>query len=190
MDYYDTLRASNARSKQRRNENSSLLMSALTTPMSSTGDSGAGVVSPTSPTSPATGKGNKPSGGRSRWGNPDEKDWYSRNITTQRTGKFSYNVNKQAAGAFDSFLKALMSQGYDVKEVQSYNNRNIRGSSEKSQHGYGTAIDINVANNPMLNGKLKTDMPDNINALANSFGLTWGGSWKNRPDPMHFEYTG
>ena len=195
MEYYDALRASNERSKSRRKDNTSMIMSALSTPaptpLSSSGGSGAGVVSPNDVTAQApTGKKNKESGGRSRWGNPDDKSWYAKNMVKQTTGKYSYNVNRQAAGAFDGFLKALMGQGYNVKEVQSYNNRNIRGSSNKSQHAFGTAIDINVGANPMLNGKLKTDMPANINELANSYGLIWGGSWKNRPDPMHFEYTG
>src|SRR6185312_13762636 len=69
-----------------------------------------------------------------------------------------------------------------------YSNRNMRGGSQRSEHAYGLAIDINPAQNPF--GSSKTDMPKDIHALAAKYGLIWGGDWKSKPDPMHFQWGG
>ena len=39
----------------------------------------------------------------------------------------------------------------------------------------------------MTYGRTVTNMPGDISALAAQFGLSWGGNWKNKKDPMHFE---
>lgn len=73
--------------------------------------------------------------------------------------------------------------------IDSWNWRLIRGSASRSLHSFGVALDIDPATNPQ--GKpLRTDIPWYVRSLAASHGITWGGSWKRRPDAMHFEYQG
>ncbi|MFH0303502.1 M15 family metallopeptidase, partial [Bradyrhizobium sp. 31Argb] len=78
---------------------------------------------------------------------------------------------------------------YPIRSIGGYNHRTIAGSNRLSQHAFGNAIDINPGANPMQHG-LRTDMPANISEMAAKHGLSWGGDWKGRKDPMHFEWTG
>lgn len=95
-------------------------------------------------------------------------------------------VSEQHAEQFQGFLTDLEGQGYKVKSLGGYANRqNVNNPNRKSEHAHGNAIDINPAQNP--NGKtLITDMPANINDLAKKWGLGWGGNWKSVKDAMHF----
>jgi hypothetical protein len=102
----------------------------------------------------------------------------------------SLNVNAKAAEAFKGFLDELESNGYPIKSLGGHNLRRIRGGSGWSQHAYGNAIDINPEENPMLQGKLQTNLPANVSEMAAKYGLSWGGDWKNRKDAMHFEWMG
>ena len=67
-----------------------------------------------------------------------------------------------------------------------YNHRMVRGSKTKwSNHAYGCAIDFNAAENWM---GTKGNMPQ---AVINAFlrqGAMWGGYYRGRTDPMHFEF--
>lgn len=102
-----------------------------------------------------------------------------------------WQVYKQAAPAFEGFFKDLVATGYQPTSSGGFNYRNKRGGSSLSQHAFGTAIDLNAADNPML-GKgaaVKTNLPANVGEIAAKHGLEWGGNWKS-PDAMHFEYTG
>lgn len=73
----------------------------------------------------------------------------------------------------------------------SYVPRFIRGSRTRlSNHAYGSAFDINVAWNYLgtrgalagCQGSVRELVP-----IANKLGFYWGGHFKGRPDPMHFE---
>lgn len=71
----------------------------------------------------------------------------------------------------------------------SYEPRKIRGSSKISMHAYGAAIDFDAEHNGMTYsrtaGYFKPDHP-----LVKAFkaeGWFWGGDYKKRRDPMHFE---
>ena len=94
---------------------------------------------------------------------------------------------KPAAASFEGLIKDLVAKGYGPTSSGGYNYRNIRGGNELSQHAFGKAIDMNSLTNAL--GMQQSDIPDAAN-LAKKWGLEWGGTWKNRPDPMHFEYTG
>lgn len=122
-------------------------------------------------------------------GDPLSNGWRLRNLTTIKlpNGQ-SWTVNKQAAPAFRGLFDALQEAGYDPKSSGGFNYRAIRGGSRLSQHAFGNAIDIDAANNPL--GSTRTNMPANIADLAAKAGLEWGGNWKRRPDPMHFEWKG
>lgn len=127
-----------------------------------------------------------------RWGGPgisDDPQWQSENLVTIESGNGeSWQVNKLAAAAFQGFLTELEATGYGIKSSGGFNYRPIRGSKtgKLSEHGKGLAIDLNAETNPL--GSEATDLPPNVSEIAAKYGLKWGGDFKGRKDPMHFEY--
>jgi peptidoglycan hydrolase-like protein with peptidoglycan-binding domain len=68
-----------------------------------------------------------------------------------------------------------------------YNPRLIRGSKTKwSNHAYGAAIDLYASKNGMGTGRGKMPLP--VVAAFKSEGARWGGDYRGRTDPMHFEF--
>ncbi len=68
-----------------------------------------------------------------------------------------------------------------------YNPRFVRGSTSKwSNHAYGAAIDLNASQNGF--GKGKGNIPLPVIAAFKRQGARWGGDYKGRTDPMHFEF--
>jgi peptidoglycan LD-endopeptidase CwlK len=79
--------------------------------------------------------------------------------------------------------------------------RNILGTSQKSMHAYGIAIDINVKDshywkwdykewaNPEVESAViwRNKIPMEIVEIFEKQGFIWGGRW-HRYDTMHFEY--
>jgi hypothetical protein len=65
----------------------------------------------------------------------------------------------------------------------SYLNRTVSGTSVKSTHAFGIAIDINALAN--VRGTAG-DIPPDVAAQWEAEGGDWGGDW-TEPDPMHFE---
>lgn len=123
------------------------------------------------------------------FGDPLEQDWQKNNlVTVVAPNGQRFVVHKDAAPSFQGLLNDLGQSGYNIKSDGGFNYRNIRGSDKLSQHAFGNAIDINAATNGL--GSRTTDMPSNIADVAANRGLEWGGNWKDRPDPMHFEWTG
>jgi hypothetical protein len=75
-----------------------------------------------------------------------------------------------------------------------YNCRTIAGSSARSMHGYGAAIDVNVKqsdywrwSNDPRNPIWKNRIPVEIARVFEKHGFIWGGYWYHF-DTMHFEY--
>jgi hypothetical protein len=125
------------------------------------------------------------------FGDPTSPGWEEQNLVTIRAPNGqTWRVHRLAAPAFQGLLGDLAAAGYDAQSSGGFNYRPIRGGTRLSQHAFGNAIDINAAANPMLKGVLQTNLPANTAELAAKYGLTWGGTWKNRPDPMHFEWRG
>lgn len=125
------------------------------------------------------------------FGDPTTPGWEDQNLVTiQAPSGQSWRVHKLAAPSFEGLLRDLVAAGYNPTSSGGFNYRPVRGGTSLSQHAFGNAIDINAAANPMLKGQLRTDMPPNTAEIAAKYGLTWGGTWKNRPDPMHFEWRG
>ena len=60
-----------------------------------------------------------------------------------------------------------------------------RGAKRLSRHCWAIAVDLDVADNPM-GGQPKMH-PAVIAAFA-AQGFDWGGAWRTRKDPMHFEF--
>ncbi|HET7713288.1 MAG TPA: M15 family metallopeptidase [Patescibacteria group bacterium] len=190
MTYKDTLTKYVSGSKSRRRENDNLIGEIL---------AATGAESPANAAAPSvlssgggSGSVGNSTGTGGSWGNPDSKDFASNYLTTIKTpdGR-KVTVHKNAAQAFKGFLGALYSQGYVPKSIQSYSNRNIAGTNTKSEHAWANAIDLDpyVNRGDRLGGGGTTygNLPKNVAQLAAQYGLTWGGTWRNR-DPMHFEY--
>ena len=127
-----------------------------------------------------------------RWGGAgvsDDPEWQKENLVTIQSGNGeSWQVNKLAAAAFQGFLTELEATGYGIKSSGGFNYRPIRGSKtgKLSEHGKGLAIDLNAETNGL--GSETTDLPPNVSEIAAKYGLKWGGDFKGRKDPMHFEY--
>lgn len=102
--------------------------------------------------------------------------------------QFHLTLNSSVAPHFIGFLNALYKKGYRPKVIGSYANRSIAGTSTRSLHSYGDAIDIDPSRNPVTwNGQNITALPPGVGSLAARYGLKWGGSWiHNKRDTMHF----
>ncbi|MBN8987409.1 MAG: M15 family metallopeptidase [Rhizobiales bacterium] len=66
-----------------------------------------------------------------------------------------------------------------------YNPRKISGSNRWSNHAFGAALDLDAARNGF--GKGKGTIPAYVIAAFDQVGFRWGGRYKGRTDPMHFE---
>ena len=69
-----------------------------------------------------------------------------------------------------------------------YAYRAVRGASRPSFHAAGIAIDLNAPRHPLgRRGTFSPRQRATILALCKKYGLRWGGSYRGRPDEMHFE---
>lgn len=110
-----------------------------------------------------------------------------------RTIKFH---SKAAPSLRAALVKIWDYYGRDQKKIDAlgiskyagaYNPRKIRGSATKwSNHAYGAAIDLNAEQNGFNTGH--GNMPLPVVAAFKSEGARWGGDYKGRTDPMHFEF--
>lgn len=131
------------------------------------------------------------------WNEPDPhtKVMQPRGVTTTR-------VNRECAQSLGRVLNAIFGRVYggNLDKLKAdgmhlfgglYNYRPIRGGSTLSMHAYGAAIDINPDANPMGNPWKDGNgmMPVAVIEAFLAEGWTWGGDFKSRPDPMHFEAT-
>lgn len=102
-------------------------------------------------------------------------------------GGLTARVASDYAPRFQGLLNDLKAAGYNITSLGEggYSYRNVAGTGKLSRHAFGEAIDINPRQNPWSH-TFKTDLPPNINEIAERNGLTWGGNWK-KPDTMHFQ---
>ena len=81
----------------------------------------------------------------------------------------------------------LINRGF-VKELKTwdgcFNVRKKRGLNSQSLHSWGIAIDVNAAWNGL--NKIPQLSPGFVKCFTDA-GFDWGGTWKNRPDGMHFQ---
>lgn len=67
-----------------------------------------------------------------------------------------------------------------------YAQRPIRGFPKfPSSHSWGIAIDLNAETNA-LGGKSHQDV--GVVEIFKAIGFSWGGEFKSRKDPMHFQF--
>lgn len=109
----------------------------------------------------------------------------------------SIKFHKKAAGALAAALNEIWEHyGRDQKKIDAlgiskyagaYNPRFIRGSSTKwSNHAYGAAIDLNAEANGF--GAGHGNIPQPVIDAFKRQGARWGGDYRGRTDPMHFEF--
>jgi len=84
-----------------------------------------------------------------------------------------------------------LNDGYLIKTLGCFSPRAQRGanSSILSTHSWGIAVDLNADDNPLTfpPADMVKTIPDTWIATFESCGFTWGGRFKNRHDPMHFQ---
>src|SRR5262249_40319999 len=69
-----------------------------------------------------------------------------------------------------------------------YAPRNVRGSSTKmSTHAFAAAIDLDPEHEPMTR-EHKSQMPQPVIDAFKGEGAYWGGDFRVRQDPMHFQF--
>jgi D-alanyl-D-alanine carboxypeptidase len=72
-----------------------------------------------------------------------------------------------------------------------YNYRLIGGSHRLSVHSFGAAVDFDPENNPL--GRVHVDgggmIPRTVVDIFEAEGWRWGGTFRRRPDCMHFQAT-
>lgn len=134
-------------------------------------------------------------GARERgWGDPDSPGYRQKHIVKITAGGRDLWVRREVAHLFKGFIDEIVRGGYRIDlgpiDDWGYANRDIRGRpGVKSNHSWGLAVDLNARTNPM-GSKLKTDMPRWVVEAGKKWGLLWGGTYKSRPDAMHYEFVG
>jgi hypothetical protein len=75
-----------------------------------------------------------------------------------------------------------------VDEVTNYGGiyqvRSKRGQKKLSTHAWGIAIDLEMEKYPL---KSKARFPDDVIQIFRAAGFFYGGDFKSRLDPMHFQ---
>lgn len=98
-------------------------------------------------------------------------------------------VHKRLASAFEATLLAIHANPGAWASVGdtggAYSWRPQRGAKRLSRHCWAIAVDLDVRDNPM-GGKPK--MHPAVIAAFKARGFEWGGAWRTRKDPMHFEF--
>ncbi len=88
---------------------------------------------------------------------------------------------KWKASGGDTYYKVNVLEGYVCRDV-------TNKPGYKSAHAFGLAIDINPDTNKYTTNKASaaTDMKQGFVDAFMAEGWSWGGSWTNIKDPMHF----
>lgn len=138
------------------------------------------------------------------YGNPGAKSFYSDNLVKvfppfnmKYDGKPMpyFMFHRKAAPAISRALDAIWEHVVRDQSILdregvsdcagTYNPRFVRGSKSKwSNHAYASAIDLDAKANGL--GQ-EGDMPRYVIAAFKKEGFRWGGDYKGRKDPMHFE---
>ncbi len=140
------------------------------------------------------------------YGNPSTIGWAHRHITQiappfcMYAGKMqihNISINIDAAAELKAILNEIWgASGESQKKIHewgmdrfdgSFVVRSIRGGKSWSTHAFGLAVDFDARRNPLgtRKGNFTKDHP--VVRIFEAHGWTWGGRWKRRPDPMHFQ---
>lgn len=104
-------------------------------------------------------------------------------------------------------LEAARGRPFKPNQSGGFACRSIAGTKTASNHSWGLAIDLDAPSNPQASARvhqqphplrktypggrvLRSDMPLDAERIADRYGFRWGGTYKTKPDPMHFEFMG
>ena len=111
-------------------------------------------------------------------------------VNTQR-GVKKVQVAEPAARALVEIAEWWDKNIEPIDTIYGYNYREIRGyegTGIVSNHGSGTALDINASKHPLgAVGTIPADKADLLRYECAKRGLKWGGDYRNRKDEMHIE---
>lgn len=116
-------------------------------------------------------------------------------------------VHRRVADAFRRVFASIEAAGLsELVDKADYGGtyvcRTVRGSTAKSPHSWGIAIDLNVHHLQVTGEDRRTQatnfrcgpgqVAESLSQLAphfEAYGFSWGGRWSSYLDPMHFEAT-
>jgi hypothetical protein len=112
-------------------------------------------------------------------------------VTISVTGGAQFPIRKEIAELVSTLCEATVARGYAIRKPDTwgFNCRPIGGTKTASNHSWGLAVDINWQSNPHR-APLTTDMPSWMPEMWKACGFRWGGTYKKKPDTMHYEYMG
>ncbi len=141
------------------------------------------------------------------FGNPSTRQWKLRWIThitppfLMYAGKIQIHeieFNVYAAEELKAILNEIWeASGKSQKKIHEWGMdrfdgtfvvRTIRGGKAWSTHAFGLAVDFDARRNPLGSRKGNFTKVHPVVKIFESHGVTWGGRWKRRPDPMHFQF--
>ncbi len=104
-------------------------------------------------------------------------------------------VNRMCAHAMLSCFNDIWNEcDHDQKKVDAtgasdfggcFNIRPISGSNNWSNHSWACAIDLSPSSNGF---NMKTTLSRIVIDIFKAHGARWGGDYRGRKDPMHFEF--
>ena len=100
-------------------------------------------------------------------------------------------VNRDMAQPLNHAFINVVQRGHAAKIHQfggCFNIRKVRGGTEISSHAYGLAIDLNPRENPLGSTPTLESMHPELVKCFTDVGFVWGGHFKNRLDPQHFQW--
>lgn len=130
------------------------------------------------------------------FGDCDDPDFEEENIVPfklpyplQYDGKqvTKSRCHRLAVENFQGALQRIMDQGlkkYVLNYGGIYVKRNMRGRPYPSTHSWGIAIDIEPQKFPLGS---KEKMIPSVVEIFHDFGFVYGGDFRSRKDPMHFQ---
>lgn len=114
-------------------------------------------------------------------------------VRAARSGT-SFTVHREIAPIIKYLIDETERRGYlldhgpgDQNDDWSYANRPIRGKRVASNHSWGLAVDIDATQFGLGSRKR---LPQWIVDLWHAHGFDYGGDYRGRKDPMHFEFNG
>jgi hypothetical protein len=132
-----------------------------------------------------------------------DSKWEERNMIMARDLPLltrSIYCHKYAEGPLRAALTACaaLNDGYQIRKIGCFNPRWIRGTTDRvSMHTFGCAFDINPDTNALIIGcpegdprrlvPAASDIPLGWIALWEQAGFLWGGRFRSRFDPQHFQ---
>ena len=119
---------------------------------------------------------------------PSDIDIISVSIPLKK-GTKTIQVTRKAADALKEIALWWDENIEPIETIYGYNYRTVRGYEDTiSNHGSGTAIDINATKHPLgAEGTIPFLKRAELTAKATSLGLLWGGDYRRRKDEMHVE---